>query len=438
MKRSYLPAKPYIGTRDFYPDEMKFRNWYFSKMRQVVETFGFEEIGGPILESFDVFAAKSGEEIVRDQVYHFTDRGDRHLAIRPEMTPTVARMAAGKIGELRFPVRWYSIANFMRYERPQKGRLREFYQLNVDLLGDSQVKSDLEVILVAIELLKVFGADETMFQVKLNNRKLFNQVILEFIGVSPDQIQVISKAIDKKAKMSEDKYNSWLLESGLSKDQIIRLNEVFSLSLDDLVGHLEVPEEGAEEIKELFILLEQAGVSQYCRFDFSIVRGLDYYTGNIFEVNDLNPDNRRALFGGGRYDNLVGLFSSQAVSGVGFGFGDVTFQHFLEGHSLVSKDLLKSKKVMIAVFEGVDFSHYLKLSQELRQVGIGNFIFSGANLKFKKQLQYAQNQGISTILLLGDDELKVGKITIKDLETGKQVEVPRNEMIANLNQNMYG
>lgn len=426
--KKYLPVTPYVGTRDFYPSDMKIRNWYYSKLRKVVELFGFEEIGGPILESFDVFAAKSGEEIVKEQVYHFEDKGHRHLAIRPEMTPTVARMVAAKIGQLRFPVRWYSIANFMRYERPQKGRLREFYQLNLDLLGDRSAESDLEVVLVAIEILKAFGADSTMFQVRLNNRKLFNQILTEFVKAEPSQLQHIYKAVDKKAKMSADKYQAWLRDSGLSDEQINKLNEVFSLELEELIAKLESPSEGADEIQSLFLRLKQAGVEEFCKYDFSVVRGLDYYTGNVFEVNDLNPENRRALFGGGRYDNLVGLFNSQEVSGVGFGFGDVTFQHFLEGHELIPENVVESGKVMIARFEEVDYGVYIELSKELRNAGIENFIFLGDNLKFKKQLQYAQKQGVSVVVLLGEDELKQNRVAVKDLATGKQEVVSRNEL----------
>jgi len=433
--KKYLPVTPYVGTRDFYPNDMKIRNWYYSKLRKVVELFGFEEIGGPILESFAVFAAKSGEEIVKEQVYHFEDKGNRHLAIRPEMTPTVARMVAAKIGQLRFPVRWYSIANFMRYERPQKGRLREFYQLNLDLLGDRSAESDLEVVLVAIEILKAFGANSTMFQVRLNNRKLFNQILAEVVKAEPSQLQQIYKAVDKKNKMSVEKYQAWLSDSGLSDEQINKLNEVFSLGLEELIAKLESPSEGAEEIQNLFLRLQQAGVEGFCEYDFSVVRGLDYYTGNVFEVNDLNPENRRALFGGGRYDNLVGLFTSQEVSGVGFGFGDVTFQHFLEGHNLIPENVVESDKVMIARFEEVDYRDYIELSKELRNAGIDNFIFLGNNLKFKKQLQYAQKQGVSVVVLLGEDELKQNRVAVKDLETGKQEVVSRNEVADYITKN---
>ncbi|OHD55919.1 MAG: histidine--tRNA ligase [Spirochaetes bacterium GWF1_51_8] len=427
MAEKYLSTNPYIGTRDFYPEEMRVRNWFFSIMRKVAESYGYEEILGPILEPFDVFAAKSGEEIVKEQTYHFTDRGERHMAVRPEMTPTVARMTAAKLGELRMPVRWYSIANFMRYERPQKGRLREFWQLNLDLLGEKGLASDYEIVSVAVSLLKAFGADESMFKVKINNRRFYNDVMREVLKATPDEMKSISKAVDKRSKLPREKYEEWLKESGITQDKIDGLDRIFGMPLKELLGKIPSDSAGGRELNELFGLIEKTGLAPYCEFDFSIVRGLDYYTGNVFEVNDLNPENRRALFGGGRYDNLIGLFKNAEVSGIGFGFGDVTFQNFLEGHGLIPPEVHNNETVLITVFDDVEYAEYIKLSDELREKGIGSVIYSGENKKMGRQFQYAESAGMDFAVIMGGDELKAGKAIIKNLSLREQRETARNE-----------
>jgi histidyl-tRNA synthetase len=429
MSDKFLPTNSYIGTRDFYPDDMRVRNWFFAKMRKVVESFGYEEMLGPILEPFDVFAAKSGEEIVNEQVYHFTDRGERHMAIRPEMTPTVARMVAAKSGEIRYPVRWYSIANFMRYERPQKGRLREFWQLNVDLLGESGLEYDYEILSVMVNLVKEFGADETMFKVKINNRRFYNDVMREVVNATPDEMKVISKAVDKRSKLPRDKYEEWLKDSGIPGAKIDRLEEVFGMSLSGLAGKLTGDSQGAKELTDLFGLIDKTGLAPYCEFDFSIVRGLEYYTGNIFEVYDLDPENRRALFGGGRYDNLIGLFKKAEVSGIGFGFGDVTFQNFLETHMLIPSDIHENNGVLITVFDDVDYSEYIRLSDELRVSGIKNTIYFGGNKKMGRQFQYAESMGIKFAIVMGGNELSEGKVIVKDMTTREQTEIKRAKFL---------
>ncbi|NPU99916.1 MAG: histidine--tRNA ligase [Brevinematales bacterium] len=432
MADKFLPTNSYIGTRDFYPEDMRVRNWFFAKMRKVVESFGYDEMLGPILEPFDVFAAKSGEEIVNEQVYHFTDRGERHIAIRPEMTPTVARMVAAKSGEIRYPVRWYSIANFMRYERPQKGRLREFWQLNVDLLGDSGREYDYEILSAIIALMKEFGADETMFKVKINNRRFYNDVMRDVVGATPDEMKVISKAVDKRSKLPRDKYEAWLKESGITREKIERLETVFGMGLPVLAGKLAGESQGAKELTELFGLIDKTGLSRYCEFDFSIVRGLDYYTGNIFEVYDLDPENRRALFGGGRYDNLIGLFKKAEVSGIGFGFGDVTFQNFLESHGLIPADIHDNNGVLITVFDDVDHAEYVRLSDELRAEGIKNLIYFGGNKKMGRQFQYAEGMGMKVAIVMGGNELAQGKVILKNLAASEQVEISREKFIEEL------
>ncbi len=429
----FLSTQSYIGTRDFYPEDMQLRNWYFDKIRKVSHRFAYQEYYGPILESFDLFAAKSGDELVKEQVYHFYDKGERHLAIRPEMTPTVARMVAARLNDLRLPLRWFSIGNMMRYERPQKGRLREFYQLNVDLLGVEDTRADIEIMLFIIDLLKEFGADSSMFTIKVNNRRFFNSVVEHYLKAEPEYLTLISRAIDKKGKVPPEKYQEWLKDSGLSTDQITALNHVFTLSLDELISGLGHDAPGVNELSELFAAMKELGLSEYLVFDFSIVRGLDYYTGTVFEVFDLSPENNRALGGGGRYDNLVGLFKKEQVSGIGFGMGDVVFQDFLTTHHLIPSHVTQKSAVLITTFSEVPFLQYQKLAQTLHNAGIAATIYLGGSSQLKKQLQFAEKEMYPYVIVMGQDELDNQKLNLKSMQSGEQWDLSWEEAVKRLN-----
>ena len=434
MSKNFLPTTPYKGTRDFYPDEMRLRTWFFEKMRAVAESYGYEEYGGPIVESFELYAAKSGEELVNEQIYHFTDKGDRRLAIRPEMTPSVARMVAGRLEQLVFPLRWYSIPNVMRYERPQKGRLREHWQLNMDIFGEPGQCADLEIMRVIVDLMLAFGADPSMFKIRISNRRLFNDVLRALFQATDDNIHVISKAVDKRAKISPEEYEKWLAESGISHQQAVLLDEIFKAPLEDVCGRLGENSQGAQEIRELFALIKGAGLGSFCEFDFSVVRGFDYYTGTVFEVYDTSPENRRTLFGGGRYDDLVGLFKKAQVPGIGFGFGDVTFQSFLEIHNLLPANLHVMRKALVCTFEDVPYAEYVKISSELRAAGIANSIYLDPSAKMKKQLAFAEKQEYPIVIVLGTQELESGAIVLKQMARREQVTVPRGECIAKIRE----
>ena len=308
-----LSTQPYKGTRDFYPAEMRLRNWFFGVIRRELENAAFEEYNGPMLESLDLYAAKSGEELAGKQTYNFVDRGGRSVAIRPEMTPTVARMVAAKIGEMTFPLKWFSFPNMYRYEATQRGRLREFWQLNVDIFGCDGYEADLECILAAIRILRAFGADEQMFTVRINNRRFFNDVIAAVTGEGADA-KAISKVIDRRAKVPREVYERDLTALGLTPEKIAKIDSIYNMTVREATA-LCPDSVGAGELLALFEQLEQLGVDSYCKFDFGIVRGLDYYTGTVFEVFDNAPENNRAMFGGGRYDNLVGLFVKNAGAG---------------------------------------------------------------------------------------------------------------------------
>ena len=426
-----LSTQPYKGTRDFYPNEMRLRNWFFGVIRRVLEASAFEEYNGPMLESLDLYAAKSGEEIANEQTYNFTDRAERRLAIRPEMTPTVARMVAGKMGELNFPLRWFSLPNMYRYEKPQRGRLREFWQVNVDIFGCDTYEADLECIASAIRLLRAFGANESMFTVHINNRRFFNDAVSAIANTDIEGCRKISKVIDKRNKIPAEVYVRELENLGMNAEQIERLNALYSATIEEACAVC--PDSiGSQELLQLFEMLKKTGLDRFCSFDFGIIRGLDYYTGTVFEVYDNAPENNRAMFGGGRYDNLVGLFVNNAkISGVGYGLGDVTLENFLTTHKLVPETFGAEHKVLITRFADVPYEHYMMLLDKLHEAGITASIYLGAK-KFGKQIDYAVKGGYTHTVTVGGDEYQKSTLRLKNLSTREEIECDLFEAITNL------
>ncbi|TSC67628.1 MAG: histidyl-tRNA synthetase [Parcubacteria group bacterium Gr01-1014_72] len=303
-KQKGLSTEPYKGVRDFYPEDMAEQNYIFSVWRKVAEEHGYQEYSASILEPAELYRSKGSDEIVSEQMYVFKDKGDREVALRPEMTPTLARMIAGRRKSLKFPLRWYSIPNVFRYERPQRGRRREHWQLNCDLMGIVGIEAEVEIILLAHEVMKAFGAKDEDFEIRVNSR-----VLLKEIFGKKELIQLL----DRKDKMETVEFEKkWEELSGEKPN-------------------LDVQQ--TNEIKTLIKTLAEGGISNTV-FSPTLTRGFDYYTGIVFEVFDTNPENRRSLFGGGRYDNLLEMFGAEAVPTVGFGMGDVTMRDFLETHKL--------------------------------------------------------------------------------------------------------
>ena len=429
METPKLSVTPYKGTRDFYPRDMKLRNWFFGKIRKTLENSCFDEYDGPMLESLDLYAAKSGEELAKEQTYNFTDRGGRNLAIRPEMTPTVARMVAGKMGELNYPLKWFCISNMYRYERPQRGRLREFWQLNVDIFGCDTYEADLDVIQSAIDVLLAYGADESMFRVHINNRRFFNDAIAAIAGTDAEGSKRVSKVVDRKNKITRDAYESAMTELGLSAEQIAKIDALYEMDVREATA-LCPDSAGAKELTALFDALEATGLIQYCVFDFGIIRGLDYYTGTVFEVFDLSPENNRAMFGGGRYDNLVGLFVKNAkISGVGYGMGDVTLENFLVTHSLVPDLDNEGVKILVTRFDDVPYEKYTAIVKSLRDAGLTASLYLGQK-KFGKQIDYAVRDHYSHVVIMGGDELASGTVKVKNLATREENSVELDKLSA--------
>ena len=424
MSNEKLSTQPYKGTRDFYPDEMKLRNWFFGKIRDTLALCAFDEYNGPMLESLELYAAKSGEELAKEQTYNFTDRGGRNLAIRPEMTPSVARMVAAKMGELNYPLKWFSIPNMYRYERPQRGRLREFWQLNVDIFGCDTYEADLDVIQSAIAVLRAYGANETMFRVHINNRRFFNDVIAAICATDAEGAKKVSKVVDRKNKIPREAYVKDMNELGLSDDQIAKIDALYTMDVKQATA-LCPDSVGSQELVSLFDALEKTGLDKYCMFDFGIIRGLDYYTGTVFEVFDEAPENNRAMFGGGRYDNLVGLFAKNAkISGVGYGMGDVTLENFLVTHNLVPDLYGAERRVLVTRFDDVPYEAYISLVDELRAAGIVSTIYLGTK-KFGKQIDFAVKDKYSHVVIMGGSELETGVVKIKNLATREETTVER-------------
>ena len=431
MAKELLSVQPYKGTRDFYPEDMDLRNWFFGVIKDTLRKFNYREYDGPMLESYDLYAAKSGEEIVNEQTYHFEDNGGRMLAVRPEMTPTVARMVAAKLGSLNMPLRWFSIPNLYRYEKPQRGRLREHWQVNVDMFGSDSIETDFEILLVASNLLKAFKADETMYCIKINNRRFYNDLFEQYMGFDKEKSRKVSKAIDKKGKMSAESFNDYLTDLGLNADEISKLNSFFTKSFEEMM-ELCPESQGTKELVELFKLIEVAGLNNVCEFDFSIIRGFDYYTGTVFEVYDKDINNNRAMFGGGRYDNLINLFVDKAnVSGIGFGFGDVTLENFLVSHNLVPELKSNMPKVLITRFPEIQYVEYLKLGELLRANNISATVYTD-NKKLAKQMKYAADEKYDYAIILGEDELNNNTVVLKDLSKGENMTISREELVSKI------
>lgn len=420
MTNQSLPSQPYKGARDFYPEDKRQQKYLFSTMRRVAERFGYEEYDAPILESLELYKAKSGEEIVNEQTYNFTDRGGREVVIRPEMTPSVSRMIAAKRQELSYPVRWYSIPNLWRYERPQRGRLREHWQLNVDIFGVEGLAAEHELILVADSLLNEFGATRDMYIIRINSRQLMDFIMTDYLGLDSVQSHTLSKLIDRIEKIPREVFIAEVdamftptqKDTGAS-EKLLQILQVKKLS--------ELPEyvkqsEPAQQLQELLTMLQESTVSN-AQFDITIMRGFDYYTGIVFEIADTDPKNNRAMMGGGRYDGLVGLFGVEPVPTAGFGWGDVTLQNFLDSHNL-AKPLKPTTDVYVALIGDV-YSDAQKLLATLRAEGL-NVAVDDTDRKLGSKIKSALKQQVRYVLFVGEEELKTNQFKLKDLRAEQE------------------
>ncbi len=419
-----LSLEPYKGTRDFYPQDKFIQDYIFNVWRKVAKSYGYLEYDSSILEETELYKAKSGEEIVGEQTYSFTDRGGREVTIRPEMTPTVARMVAQKRRELNFPLRWFSIPNLFRYERPQRGRMREHWQFNVDMFGVDNIEADVEMISLAYDIIKSFGAKDESFQIKINSRKFLNFLTDEYLKITAEQKHAIFKLIDRMNKISADEFENQGTE--ILKEKFTKLKEVIKNKDLNLLPEELKSSQGISDILNCIKQLNSRGVKNSV-FDASIMRGFDYYTGIVFEMNDTSPKNPRALFGGGRYDDLVGIFGVEKVSGVGFGMGDVTVRDFLETYNLLP-EYSTGIKLYIAPFNSECVEYSNNLASELRSAGI-NVVVDLTDRQVTKKVKSADREGIPFVVVIGEEEIKSGKFKIKKLKESKEFEVTESEII---------
>jgi len=421
MSNQKLTTESYKGVRDFYPEDYFVQNYIFSIWSKVVESFGYVRYDASILEPSELYKAKTGSEIVNEQTYTFIDRGEREVTLRPEMTPTVARLVAQKERELTFPLRWYSIPNLFRYEKPQRGRLREHWQLNVDLFGIDSNDADTEIINVAYKIMHEFGAQDSDFVVKVNNRKLMNDLYSKF-SLDADSSYKVSKVIDKKNKISSEDFVNAL------KDIMPLGAEQFASLLDSDEKLLEYIGESNENVKEIVGLVEKltsVGIKNVV-FDPTLMRGFDYYTGIVFEVFDLHPNNNRSVFGGGRYDDLLDIFGSRKVPTVGFGAGDVTARDFLEAHNLLPQ-YKPNTDLYIATVSSELISNAVQIADSLRAEDL-NVVVDITNKKLGDQIKTADKQKVPFVLVVGEDEVKSDIYPLKNMETGQEVKVKLEEI----------
>jgi histidyl-tRNA synthetase len=412
-----VPTGPYKGARDFYPEDKRTQQWMFSLWKQTVEKYGYEEYDASVIEPIELYLMKSSQEIVNEQVYSFVDRGGRNVVLRPEMTPTVSRMIAGRRQELAYPARWYSIPNLWRYERPQRGRLREHWQLNVDMFGVSSLQAETEMINIIDDIFQAFQAKRSSYVIKVNSRVLINTMFEFTCELNEEQSSQMIRLTDRMNKMTKVEFREGvdrITKSMKKTDQVLRLLQ--AKTLKDLPNELQA----SPSVQELHTLIEtcKAQGIRNIEFDISLMRGFDYYTDIVFEVFDTHPENNRSLFGGGRYDGLVSQFGVDPIPTIGFGMGDVTFRDFLETHKLVPTIKPKTELIVI-VRDSESNNEVLVIASELREMGV-NVAVDYSGKKVDKQFKNALKTNVKYALFIGQEDVLNQQYIFKDLSTGKE------------------
>jgi histidyl-tRNA synthetase len=433
MKTKALP-----GFRDFYPTDLALRSHIFGTWRAVATRYGFEEYDGPPLEPLDLYTAKSGDEIV-GQLYSFTDKGERKVALRPEMTPTLARMVATRAGELRKPIRWFSIPQLFRYERQQRGRLREHFQLNCDLIGESSPLADAEIIALAIDVMRAFGFGPDTVRVRLSDRRVLT-AILSHRGVPEQGMGKAYEFIDKieRTKRDDTERLSSTAEV-LGKATVSDLQEVAKIrGWDDLNAELKRSQEShraAEPLRQTHAVLEAMSLGEYVDLDLTIVRGLAYYTGVVFELFDAGRT-LRAICGGGRYDNLLDALGGVTLPAVGFGMGDVVLGELLKEKGLTQASY-PSIDVFLAFVTQDDLSHVLRLAHLLRDASI-RVEYAMSPQSLAKQLKLADARQARLAVVIGPDERARGELVLKDLTSGTQESIQETSIVDTIKKRLHG
>ena len=430
--------EPLRGMKDFYPSDLREYNWVIDTIRDVAERYGYEEYKTPQLEPVEIFAAKSSAELVNDQSFIVEKKKGERLILIPELTPSLARMVAKRSQELKKPIRWFSIPTCYRYERPQKGRRREFTQPNVDILGEETLYGDLEIFSIIVDIFNEFGATSEQFQIYYNSRRFMDSLCKLILEISEEKLPLVFKILDKSDKMDENEFEKYVTDAFQNEviiQGILKLKDTKDIS--ELLQKFDnIPEEfyeseGYLEISNFERLIKEADLSNYCTFSSGTVRGLDYYTGIIYEVFDTGTENIRSIFGGGRYDDLLSLFSEEKITGTGFGMGILMLSLFLKTYNLIPEWISEkdfSDTIYIASINESLASYTLKVAKIIREEDLPCIIdYSFKNVK--NQLKKANDLGVAITLILGPKEMEAKKVTIKNMNSEEQKDVSLGDCI---------
>ncbi|HDZ19068.1 hypothetical protein LCGC14_0765390 [marine sediment metagenome] len=430
--------EPLRGMKDYFPTDLREYNWLIENIRLIADLYSYEEFESPLLEPIEIYAAKSSDELINEQSFIVEKKQGEKLILIPELTPSLARMVAKKSQELKKPIRWFSIPTCFRYERPQRGRRRVFKQLNFDILGENSLYGELEIFNVIVDLFTEFGATSEQFQIYYNNRRFIDAVCEYILKIPKDQLSLIYKVLDKSDKMEKNDFDKYIQESfqnELIVQGLYKLKE--ALSVDELLKKFEnihssfYSSRGYTELVKFQKLLLETGLSDYCTFSSGVVRGLDYYTGIVFEVFDTGKENARSIFGGGRYDDLLSLFSDEKISGIGFGMGTLMFSLFLKTYDLIPEEV-KEKDYTDTVYItciNEDVSNYaIELARTIRDEDFPCIIdYRFRNLK--NQLKKANELGILIVLIIGSEEMAEKKASIRNMISEDQKTVSIDNLI---------
>ena len=406
------------GTRDFYPEEMRLRNWLFEHFHAAARSHGFEEYDSPVLESEELYTRKAGEEITA-QLYNFEDKGGRRVALRPEMTPSLARMVMAKSGTLPIPIKWYSIPQCWRYEITQRGRGREHYQWNVDIWGMRGVEADAELLSVLVHFFRAVGLKSDDLVIRISNRKILEEV-LGALGITGEVFSKTCIVIDKMDKLSSEVIDKQLADLGHSHNSITRIKKVLGMkSLDSLSSELDSKSQAVKELRDLFALCESYGISSWLRLDASVVRGLAYYTGSVFEAHDRNNE-LRAICGGGRYDRLLSTLGGKDLPATGFGFGDMVIMELLSDKNLIPRLSTGNEDIVIPLDKNLRHAA-MEVASKLRASGRSVDLVLD-DKKMKWAFRHAERTGAQRLVMVMPEEWNEGKVRIKNLQTGEEID----------------
>ncbi|NVM44291.1 MAG: histidine--tRNA ligase [Candidatus Lokiarchaeota archaeon] len=433
-----LSTQPLRGMEDYYPSDLREINWIIDTIRDIADLYSYEEFESPSLEPIEIFAAKSSDELVNEQSFIVEKKKGEKLILIPELTPSLARMITAKRQELKKPIRWISVPTCYRYERPQKGRRREFKQINMDILGENSLYADLEIFNIIVDIFSEFGATSKQFQIYYNNRRFIDSVCELILQVPKEKIPLVYKILDKADKMEDSEYEKYILDNFQNEliiQGIYKLKE--ATSLDDILNKFDdisddfYESKGYQELTSFIQLLKDAEISEYCTFSPGVVRGLDYYTGIVYEVFDTGKENVRSIFGGGRYDDLLTLFSDEKITGTGFGMGILMFSLFLKTYDLIPEEIREKDYTDTIYISSIndDVTNFaLKLARMIRAEDFPCIVdYRFSNLK--NQLSKANELGVLIVLIIGPKEMEQNKVTIKNMRTEEQETIEIGSLI---------